>query len=133
MDDMYRELIIEHYKNPSYRGELDPCDHSYEDENPSCGDELRIMLNVDENNVITDARFEGHGCAISQASADLLLEDVIGKNVEDVKNMTKEDVLDLLGLETLGPARIKCALLSLKCLKAGLYGVEGHAWEDLIS
>ena len=60
MDDMYRELIIEHYKNPSYRGTLDPCDHSYEDENPSCGDELRIMLNVDENNIITDARFEGH-------------------------------------------------------------------------
>ena len=56
MDDMYRELIIEHYKNPSYRGELDPCDHTYEDENPSCGDELRIMLNVDENNIITDAR-----------------------------------------------------------------------------
>ena len=60
MDDMYRELIIEHYKNPSYRGELDPCDHAYEDENPSCGDELRIMLNVDENNIITDARFQGH-------------------------------------------------------------------------
>ena len=133
MDDMYRELIIEHYKNPSYRGTLDPCDHSYEDENPSCGDELRIMLNVDENNIITDARFEGHGCAISQASADLLLEEVIGKNVDEVKNMTKEDVLDLLGLETLGPARIKCAMLSLKCLKAGLYGVEGHAWEDIIS
>ena len=127
MDDMYRELIIEHYKNPSYRGTLDPCDHSYEDENPSCGDELRIMLNVDENNIITDARFEGHGCAISQASADLLLEDVIGKN------MNKEDVLDLLGLETLGPARIKCAMLSLKCLKAGLYGVEGHEWENIIS
>ena len=59
MDDMYRELIIEHYKNPSYKGKLDPCDHAYEDENPSCGDELRIMLNVDENNIITDARFQG--------------------------------------------------------------------------
>lgn len=124
MDDMYRELILEHYKNPEYRGELDPCDHCYEDENPLCGDELKIMLRVDNKGTITDARFEGHGCAISQASADLVLEDIIGKNVEDVKKMTKEDVLDLLGLETLGPARMKCALLSLKVLKASLYDVD---------
>lgn len=123
MDDMYRELIIEHYKNPEYRGKLDPCDHCYQDENPLCGDELQITIRVSDDGTITDARFDGHGCAISQASADLLLEDVIGKNVEEVKEMTKEDVLDLLGLETLGPARMKCALLSLKVLKAGLYGV----------
>ena len=131
MDDMYREIIIEHYKNPGYKGELDPCDHCYEDENPLCGDELKIMVNVDDNGIISDARFSGHGCAISQASADLLLEDIIGKSVEEVKQMTKEDILDMLGLETLGPSRIKCALLSLKVLKAGLYGVEGHAWEDI--
>lgn len=131
MDDLYREIIIEHFKNPGYKGELDPCDHCYEDENPSCGDELKIMVNVDDNGVISDARFSGHGCAISQASADLLLEEIIGKPVDEVKQMTKDDILDLLGLETLGPARIKCALLSLKVLKAGLYGVEGHAWEDI--
>ncbi|NMB94095.1 MAG: SUF system NifU family Fe-S cluster assembly protein, partial [Flexilinea flocculi] len=113
MDDMYREIILDHYKNPSYKGELDPCDLSFEDENPLCGDHLKIFLRVNENGIVTDARFNGHGCAISQASADLVVESIIGKNVEDLKKMTKEDVLDLLGFEDLGPVRLKCALLSL--------------------
>lgn len=123
MDDLYREVILDHYKNPGYKGELDPADMSFEDENPLCGDHLRIDLRVNDEGEITDARFSGHGCAISQASADLLLESIIGKNVEDVKQLTKEDVLDLLGIEELGPVRLKCALLSLKVLKGGLYGV----------
>jgi nitrogen fixation protein NifU and related proteins len=122
MDDLYRELIIEHYKNPQYRGELDPHDLSYEDENPLCGDHIRIDLRVDAEGKISDAAFSGHGCAISQASADLLLESVIGKNLQDVKALSKQDILDLLGIE-LGPVRLKCALLSLKVLKAGVYGV----------
>lgn len=122
MDDLYRELILEHYKNPQYRGELDPHDISFEDENPLCGDHIRIDLRVDENNRVTDAGFSGHGCAISQASADLLLESVIGKDIETIKHLNKQDVLDLLGIE-LGPVRLKCALLSLKVLKAGVYGV----------
>ncbi|GAP40275.1 Fe-S cluster assembly sulfur transfer protein SufU [Flexilinea flocculi] len=124
MDDMYREIILDHYKNPSYKGELDPCDLSFEDENPLCGDHLKIFLRVNENGIVTDARFNGHGCAISQASADLVVESIIGKNVEDLKKMTKEDVLDLLGFEDLGPVRLKCALLSLKVLKGGIYGVK---------
>jgi nitrogen fixation NifU-like protein len=124
MDDMYREIILDHYKNPSYKGELDPCDLSFEDENPLCGDHLKISLRVNENGIVTDARFNGHGCAISQASADLVVESIIGKNVEDLKKMTKEDVLDLLGFEDLGPVRLKCALLSLKVLKGGIYGVK---------
>ncbi len=123
MDDMYREIILEHYKNPSYKGELVPSDLSFEDENPLCGDQLRIDLRVDKDGIVTDARFSGHGCAISQASADLVVESIIGKNVEDLKKMTKEDVLDLLGIEELSPVRLKCALLSLKVLKGGLYGV----------
>lgn len=123
MDDLYREVIIEHYKNPLYRGELDPHDLSFEDENPLCGDHLRIDLAVDDAGVVTDARFSGHGCAISQASADLLVESIIGKNVEELKSLTKDDVLDLLGLDDLGPVRLKCALLSLKVLKGGLYGI----------
>ncbi len=123
MDDLYREVILDHYKNPGYKGTLDPADISFEDENPLCGDHLRIDLRVDDQGTITDARFSGHGCAISQASADLLLESIIGKNVEDVKKLTKEDILDLLGIEELGPVRLKCALLSLKVLKGGLYGV----------
>mgnify|MGYP000991144999 FL=1 len=124
MDDMYREIILDHYKNPSYKGELDPCDLSFEDENPLCGDQLKIYLRVNEEGIVTDARFNGHGCAISQAAADLVVESIIGKNVEDLKKMTKEDVLDLLGFNDLGPVRLKCALLSLKVLKGGLYGVK---------
>jgi nitrogen fixation protein NifU and related proteins len=122
MDDLYRELIIEHYKNPQYRGELDPHDLSYEDENPLCGDHIRIDLRVDSEGKISEAAFSGHGCAISQASADLLLESIIGKNLQDVKALSKQDILDLLGID-LGPVRLKCALLSLKVLKAGVYGV----------
>ena len=130
MDDLYREVIIEHYKNPGYRGTLDPHDISFQDENPLCGDQLRIDLRVNDKGEITEAGFSGHGCAISQASADILLESVVGKTVEDVKKLTKEDLLDLLGIE-LGPVRLKCALLSLKVLKAGAYGM-GEASDDII-
>jgi len=132
MDDLYRELIIDRYKNPQYRGSLDPHDFSYEDDNPLCGDHIRIELRVDENNIVTEAVFDGKGCSISQASADLLVESVIGKSIEEAKQLTKEDVLDLLGIE-LGPVRLKCALLSLKVLKAGVYGMdEGEASDDLM-
>jgi nitrogen fixation NifU-like protein len=130
MDDFYRELIVERYKNPVYKGELDPHDFSYEDENPLCGDHIHIDIRVDKDYKITEAAFSGHGCAISQASADLLLESIIGKSLEEVKHFSKEDVLDLLGIE-LGPVRLKCALLSLKVLKAGIYGV-GELDEDLV-
>ena len=130
MDDLYREVIIEHYKNPAYRGHLDPHDISFAANNPLCGDHIQIDLRVDDKGVVTDARFDGHGCAISQASADLLIESVIGKSVEDVKKMNKQDILDLLGIE-LGPVRLKCALLSLKVLKAGVYGL-GEASDSLV-
>ena len=122
MDDLYREVIIEHYKNPSYRGTLDPHDITFEDENPLCGDHLRIDLRVSPEGKVTEAAFSGHGCAISQASADLLLESVVGKTLEEVKALTNQDVLDNLGIE-LGPVRLKCALLPLKVLKAGAYGL----------
>jgi nitrogen fixation NifU-like protein len=130
MDDLYREVIIDRYKNPQYRGTLDPHDITFEDSNPLCGDEIRIDLRVDESGRVTEAAFSGHGCAISQASADLLLENVEGKLLEEVKTLTKEDVLELLGIE-LGPVRLKCALLSLKVLKAGVYGL-GEASDDLV-
>jgi len=130
MDDLYREVIVERYKNPYYKGELNPHDISFEDENPLCGDHIRIDLTVDEQGKITGARFSGHGCAISQASADLLLESVIGKTVDEVKTMNKQNVLDLLGIE-LGPVRLKCALLPLKVLKAGVYGL-GEASDSLV-
>jgi nitrogen fixation protein NifU and related proteins len=130
MDDMYRELIIERYKNPVYRGELNPHDISFEDDNPLCGDHIRIDLRVDGDDIVTEAAFTGHGCAISQASADLLLESIVGKPLDEVKQITKDDLLDILGLE-LGPVRLKCALLSLKVLKAGVYGL-GEASDELV-
>lgn len=129
MDDFYRELIVDRYKNPLFKGELEKHDFSNEDENPLCGDHIKIDLVVDDKNIITDARFSGHGCAISQASADLLLESIIGKSLQEVKHISKETILDLLGIE-LGPVRLKCALLSLKVLKAGIYGV-GEIEQDL--
>jgi len=132
MDDLYRELIIDRYKNPHYRGELDPSDVSFEDDNPLCGDQIRIDLRVDKNNIVTEALFSGHGCSISQASADLVIESIIGKPIDDIKGMSKEDVLELLGIE-LGPVRLKCALLSLKVLKAGVYGLNaGEATDELL-
>ena len=130
MDDLYREVIIERYKNPAYRGTLEPADISFEDENPLCGDHIRVDLRVDEDGIVKEAAFSGHGCAISQASADLLLESIIGKSIEEIKQMGKEDVLDLLGIE-LGPVRLKCALLPLKVVKAGAYGL-GEASDDLV-
>ncbi len=130
MDDMYREVIIERYKNPQYRGELNPHDISFEDENPLCGDHIRVDLRVGEDGRVKECAFSGHGCAISQASADLLMESIVGKTLDEVKQLNKEDVLDLLGIE-LGPVRLKCALLSLKVLKAGVYGV-AQATDSLV-
>jgi nitrogen fixation NifU-like protein len=130
MDDLYREVIIERYKTPYFRGTLDPHDFSFEDENPLCGDHIRVDVRVNDQDIVTEAAFSGHGCAISQASADLLIESIIGKSIEEVKQLGKQDVLDNLGIE-LGPVRLKCALLSLKVLKAGVYGL-GEASDALV-
>lgn len=130
MDDLYREVIIEHYKNPSHRGKLDPHDIFFADNNPLCGDHIEITLRLDETGNVKEALFDGHGCAISQASADLLMESIIGKPLEEIKQLKKDDILDLLGIE-LGPVRLKCALLSLKVLKAGVYGL-GEASDALV-
>lgn len=123
MDDMYREVILDRYKNPQKRGTLDPHDYSYEDDNPLCGDRIRIDLRVDTQGKVTEAAFSGTGCAISQASADLLTESIVGKSLDEIKKLGKDDILAMLGIE-LGPVRLKCALLSLKVLKAGVYGLE---------
>lgn len=130
MEDLYRELIIDRYKNPLHRGTLDPHDITFEDDNPLCGDHIRIDLRVDSNGQVLEAVFSGQGCAISQASADLLVESVIGKSLEEVKTLSKEDILELIGIQ-LGPVRLKCALLSLKVLKAGVYGL-GESSDELV-
>ena len=133
MDDLSREIIIDRYKNPHHRGEIQDHDITFEDDNPLCGDHIQVDMKVDENNLISEAAFSGRGCSISQASADLLMEDIIGKSIDEVKVMTKDDVLDLLGIE-LGPVRLKCALLSLKVVKAGVYGLNpGEASDDLVA
>ena len=130
MDDLYRELIIDRYKNPHYRGSLEPHDISFEDDNPLCGDHIRMDLRIDGDERVSEVAFDGHGCAISQATADLLAESIIGKSLDEVKQINKQDILDMLGIE-LGPVRLKCALLSLKVLKAGVYGL-GQASDELV-
>ena len=123
MDDLYREVILEHYKNPIHKGEIELADHSFEDENPLCGDFIHIDLEIDGKGIITNAVFSGHGCAISQASADILLEEIVGKNVDEVKQLDAQYVVDLLGID-LGAVRLKCALLPLKVIKGALYGLD---------
>ena len=133
MDDLSREEIIDRYQNPHHKGMLNPHDIGYEDDNPLCGDHIRIELRVDDKDVVTDAVFDGKGCSISLASADMLVESVIGKPLADVRKISKEDILEMLGIE-LGPVRLKCALLSLKVLKAGVYGMnQGEATDELVA
>ena len=118
-DDIYREIILDHYRNPRNKGKLTDADVSIHDSNPLCGDEIDIHLKVEEGK-IKNIKFEGRGCAISQASASMLTEMVIEKPLTTVKEIAKNDILENIGLLNLGPARIKCALLSLKVLKMGM-------------
>lgn len=119
--DLYREVILEHYRNPKNKGRLDPADFSAADVNPLCGDEVRIDLRVEDGRV-AEVKFDGRGCAVSQASASILTEMVEGKTLDEVKALTKDDLLEEIGIPV-SPARMKCALLPLKVLKSGVYGV----------
>ncbi len=118
MDSLYREVILEHYKQPHHQGRLVDPTVSLEVDNPLCGDRLQIDLTLVAGH-ITDMAFTGRGCAISQASASLLSDEVIGRPVREVVMMTTADMTDLLGI-TLGPARLKCALLALRGVKLAL-------------
>ena len=130
MDDLYRELILEHYKHPHNAGTLDQPDVSHEETNPLCGDRIKIDLAI-ESGIITDVRFQGRGCAISQASASLLTDELKGKSLDEVRAMSKDDMLDLIGIPLdKNPVRIKCALLPLKTLKYGVYQYLGEHGED---
>lgn len=120
--NMYREQIIDLYEHPLNKGTLEAADFSYEEDNPLCGDVIRIDVKLDEQQRVADIRWSGNGCAISQASASLLTEEIKGKPLDEVKEFSKDELLALLGIP-LSMARVKCALLSLKVLKAGIYGM----------
>lgn len=121
--DLYAENILEHYHNPLHYGQLEAPTVSFEDSNPLCGDVIRLDLQIKDNKLI-EVRFSGEGCAISQASASMLLDEVIGKDVSFIKEISNEHIYNLLGV-TLSPARIKCALLSLATLKKALLLYKG--------
>jgi nitrogen fixation NifU-like protein len=129
MEDFYRENILDHYRNPRNKGQLEDPTHTHEEDNPLCGDVIRIDLHVNDQNVIDEVRFDGQGCAISQASASMLTEMIEGKTLEEAKELSKEDILEALGIE-IGPVRLKCALLSLKVRKAGVYDLPEWIDED---
>jgi nitrogen fixation NifU-like protein len=115
---LYQEIILDHYHNPRHHGSLEHPTHHADARNVSCGDELHMDI-LAQNGIIEDIRFQGTGCAISQASASLLADFVYKKPVAEVEKLTKEDVLALIGLE-LSPNRLKCALLSLETLQKAL-------------
>lgn len=128
MNELFRENILEHYKFPRCHGTLDPADVTFEDANPLCGDRIRMDFRIGDG-VLKDVRFSGHGCSISQAAASMLCEHVQGRPLDEIKSIGKDDVLEMLGIE-LGPVRLKCALLALKTLKSGIWGVTQWPGED---
>ena len=126
MDDLYREVILDHYQHPHNHGTLDQPDIAAEDTNPLCGDRIRMEMKV-RDGIVEDIKFTGKGCAISQASASMLTDEIKGKPLEAIKHLDKQAVYDLIGFP-LSPSRVKCAMLPLKVAKTGAYGIT--QWPD---
>jgi nitrogen fixation NifU-like protein len=129
-EDMYREVILDHYKNPRGYGVIEDPDAQAEGQNPLCGDEVKISLRfAGDGETIEDIRFEGRGCAISQAATSMLTELVVGRSAEEVARMPKEELLDEIGIP-LTPVRLKCAILGLGVLKVALHKAKGTPLPD---
>jgi len=128
MNELDLEVLLDHYKDPRNFGHIEDPDIVHEEGNPSCGDQIRIEIKLDGDR-IEDIKFSGKGCAISQAAASMLTEELKGKPLEYAKHFTREDMLDLLGIEV-SALRLKCALLALKVVKAGAYGIKGWPGEE---
>lgn len=126
MDDLYRDYILEHYKRPHNFGELESHDLEAHEHNPLCGDELGVQIRV-EDGKIADLKFNGHGCAISQASASIASEQLIGMHLDEVGGLGADWMIDLLGIDV-SPTRRKCALLNLKVVRGAVTGE--NAWPE---
>jgi nitrogen fixation protein NifU and related proteins len=127
MDDFYRDFILDHYRNPRNFGSLTEPDASAEDLNPLCGDQIRMEFDIDDG-VVRDVRFSGKGCAISQASASMLTETIKGMRVEEIAKLSKDVVLENVGIG-ISPTRLKCATLGLRVAKSAAIG-EIAGWPD---
>ncbi len=119
-EELYQEHILDHHEDPFHRGKLSGATHAHEDKNPLCGDVVRIELKLDDDGKICDLYFSGDGCVISQASASMLLEEMYGKTVDDLKDFSANDMLELYG-PRLTPNRQKCCLLSWKVIQSAVH------------
>ncbi|MFQ5870822.1 MAG: Fe-S cluster assembly sulfur transfer protein SufU [Candidatus Geothermarchaeales archaeon] len=127
--EIYKEIILDNYRNPRNFGDLEDPDIEHKDYNPLCGDELRFQIKLDEDQRVSEVRFTGQGCAISQASASMLTERIQDMTLDEIRALEKKDILDMLGINV-SPTRLKCALLPLKVVKLGVYEYLGAHNKD---
>jgi nitrogen fixation NifU-like protein len=123
-DELYQQRILDHYEEPFHRGHCPRATHAHEDENPLCGDVVRVELTIEPDGTVSDAWFDGDGCCISQASASMLVERMQGRRVDEIRNFTAQDMLALLGAK-LTPNRQKCCLLPWRAIQSAIYSPLG--------